>query len=64
MAFGKKFEAAILSLSAEFLKTTGFKHALTKGDEREKPFQGFLSQNLPKQFGIEPRGGTRCVWQA
>jgi hypothetical protein len=47
-----KFTSAILQFSADFLKTDQFKHALTKGEEREAPIQKFLLQNLPEGFGI------------
>lgn len=47
-----KFAAAILQFSAEFLKTDRFKHALTKGEEREAPVQDFLRKNLPDGFGV------------
>lgn len=51
-AFSAKFSAAILQFSADFLKTQGFKHALTKGEQRELPVQEFLRQNLPDVFGV------------
>lgn len=51
-ALSAKFGAAILQFSAEFLKTKGFKHALTKGEQREAPVQDFLRQNLPDVFGV------------
>jgi hypothetical protein len=47
-----KFAAATLQFSADFLKTDRFKHALTKGEERETPVQEFLRQNLPDVFGV------------
>jgi len=51
--FALKFRAAVLQFSADFLKTDGFKHALTKGEERELPVQQFLRANLPETFGVE-----------
>lgn len=51
-ALAAKFAAAILQFSAEFLKTDRFKHALTKGEEREVPVQEFLRENLPHVFGV------------
>ena len=51
-ALSQKFSAAILQFSADFLKTKGFKHALTKGEQREAPVQDFLRQNLPDVFGV------------
>lgn len=51
-AISAKYSAAILQFSADFLKTAGFRHALTKGEERELPVQEFLRQNLPDIFGV------------
>lgn len=51
--FALKFRAAAIQFSADFLKTDGFRHALTKGEEREAPVQRFLRENLPSGFGIE-----------
>jgi hypothetical protein len=51
-ALSAKFEAAILQFSAEFLRTEGFQHALTKGEQREEPVREFLRQNLPDVFGV------------
>ena len=47
-----KFAAAILQFSADFLKTQRFKHALTKGEEREGPVRDFLKENLPDWSGV------------
>jgi hypothetical protein len=58
-----KFEAAILQFSAEFPRTKGFQHALTKGEEREEPVQEFLRQNLPDVFGVAG-GGARLTRRA
>lgn len=45
-----KFEGAVLDLAAAFKKTAGFKHAQTKGNERELPVREFLEQNLPASY--------------
>lgn len=50
--FALKFRAAAIQFSADFLKTDGFKHALTKGEEREVPVQSFLQAGLPAGFGL------------
>ncbi len=47
-----KFQAALLNFTAEFLKSRSFQHALTKGEEREKPLQKFFSDNLPKTYAV------------
>lgn len=42
-----KFEASLLEMMAAFKKTDAFKHAQTKGNEREMPVRMLLTENLP-----------------
>ncbi|MFZ0770506.1 MAG: DUF6602 domain-containing protein [Candidatus Sulfotelmatobacter sp.] len=51
-AFVSSFEAAIHEFTAEFLKSSAFQHALSKGEERERPVQDFLLKHLPGAFDI------------
>lgn len=41
-----------MSFSAEFLRSDGFRHALSKGEQREMPVRGFFEKNLPNTFGV------------
>ena len=45
-----KFEAALLEMIAAFKKTDAFKHAQTKGNERELPVRSILKDNLPSCY--------------
>ena len=47
------FEAAVISLGAEFLRSAAFQHALTKGEQREKPVQQFFRDHLPEAFRVD-----------
>lgn len=47
------FEGAIREFSAAFLKSAPFKHALSKGEEREVPIQNLFRANLPEAFGVD-----------
>lgn len=51
-AFGSKFDAALLQFSTDLLKSSPFRHAATKGTEREKPVIEFFKQHLPGRFGV------------
>lgn len=51
-AFGNEFEALLVNLSANFLKSAQFKHAVTKGTERELVVKEFLSKFLPSVYAI------------
>lgn len=46
------FEGSLRSLGADFLKSQPFKHALTKGEEREKTVANFFSERLPKRYSV------------
>src|SRR6476659_1599322 len=46
------FEAAAKQFSAEFLRSAPFKHALSKGEEREIPVQSFFREHLPRAFAV------------
>jgi hypothetical protein len=50
--FESTFEAAIYEFAGEFLKSSAFQHALSKGEEREEPVRGFFVKHLPDAFGI------------
>jgi len=47
-----KFEGAILDMSQEFLESSSIKHALSRGENLERPIRKFFSKNLPKYFDI------------
>ena len=51
-AFGGKFEPALRQFSADFLKSQRFKHAQTKGVEREVPVQEFFREHLPGAYEV------------
>src|SRR5437016_4051016 len=51
-AFGTKFEVALQELSTEFLRSAGFRHAATRGAEREVPVQDFLRRHLPATYRV------------
>ena len=51
-AFVSKFELALQQLSIEFLKSSAFQHAVSKGTERERTVQAFLREHLPQTFAI------------
>ena len=51
--FESGFKAALHEFTAEFLKSADFKHALSKGEEREIPIQRFFQDHLPGEFGVE-----------
>jgi len=53
-AFGMAFEAAMKSLAADFLASDAFRHALTKGEQREIPVREFFRKNLPDTFELVP----------
>lgn len=50
--FKSSFEAAVYDFSAEFLRSSAFQHALSKGEEREGSVKNFLLKHLPQAFGI------------
>jgi hypothetical protein len=50
--FESTFEAAIYEFAGEFLRSSAFQHALSKGEEREEPVRGFFMKHLPDAFGI------------
>ena len=47
-----KFESAIHDIASAFKKTDGFKHAQTKGNEREEPVRTLFRDILPKSYGV------------
>jgi len=47
-----KFESVILDIASAFKKTKGFKHAQTKGNEREEPVRILFRDILPKSYGV------------
>ena len=47
-----KFEASLLEMMAAFKKTDAFKHAQTKGNEREIPVRTLLMDNLPSCYKV------------
>jgi hypothetical protein len=49
----KNIQAAVLRFAAEFLESDAFKHAQTKGNEREHPVREFLRQRLPAAFRVD-----------
>jgi len=49
---GVAFEAAVQALSADFLASSTFQHALTKGEDRETPVRDFFRQNLPRAYAV------------
>jgi hypothetical protein len=51
-AFGSKFGAALGSLSAAFLASSSFQHALTKGIERERPVRELFETHLPACYKV------------
>jgi hypothetical protein len=51
-SFGAKFEAALQDFSASLLKSDAFKHALTKGEQRELPVQKFFRDHLPSRYKV------------
>lgn len=50
--FREKFESALKEFSAGFLKSDGFQHALTKGEQREVPVQDFFREHLPNMYEV------------
>jgi hypothetical protein len=51
-AFGESFEAAVRQLAVQFLQSDRFKHAATKGSEREAPVRDLFAQHLPSRFTV------------
>jgi hypothetical protein len=45
--------AALKRFSADFLESASFKHALSKGEEREVPVQTFFRSHLPEMFRVD-----------
>jgi hypothetical protein len=45
--------AALRRFSADFLESASFKHALSKGEEREVPIQDFFRAHLPEMFSVD-----------
>jgi len=50
--FETVFVGALQELAAEFLKSSGFQHAGTKGTEREVPVQEFFRSHLPATYSV------------
>jgi hypothetical protein len=50
--FSLKFQATLLDFTSEFLKSQSFKHALTKGENREAPVLDFFQNNLPGNYAV------------
>jgi hypothetical protein len=50
--FAGGFAAALVDFSAKFLKSKQFKHAGTKGTERESGVRNFFAEYLPQTFAI------------
>lgn len=50
--FKTKIESSLIKIGSDFLKSDSFKHAQTKGSEREKPIQDFFNENLPDIFKV------------
>jgi hypothetical protein len=50
--FNTKFASAIYDISGKFIKTSAFKHSLTKGEEREDPLIDFFQENLPNTYSV------------
>jgi len=48
----KGFTAALVDFSAQFLKSSQFGHALTKGEERERVVRDFLASFLPSTYAV------------
>ena len=49
----KNIQSALLRFAADFLESDAFKHAQTKGNEREDPVREFLRQRLPAAFRVD-----------
>lgn len=47
-----KFQSASKRLAIDFFETKEFDHALTKGEEREKPLINFFKRNLPSIYNV------------
>lgn len=50
--FQDVFEGSIQGIAADFLKSKSFKHAGTKGSEREIPVQEFFNEHLPSVYQV------------
>ncbi len=46
------FEGSLKSLGGDFLKSQPFRHALTKGEEREKIVGDFFRERLPLRYSV------------
>jgi hypothetical protein len=46
------FKSAALEIASAFLKSEPFRHAATKGSEREIPVQEFFRKNLPGTYNV------------
>jgi hypothetical protein len=51
-AFGGSFEAAVRQIASQFLKSDRFKHAVSKGAEREAPIRDLFREHLPSCFSV------------
>lgn len=50
--FETSFTAALKKFAAEFVNSDAVKHAASKGEAREEPVKNFLTDHLPKAFGV------------
>jgi len=51
-AFAGSFDSALLEIAAGFLKSERFKHAQTKGNEREVVLRELFTEHLPTRYSV------------